>query len=61
MGAKIIGAGTTQIIIEGVKNLSKSEHTIKSDRIVAGTYVIAAIMLNNEFVIKKIKHDVFNI
>ncbi|SVA93472.1 uncharacterized protein METZ01_LOCUS146326, partial [marine metagenome] len=37
MGAKIKGAGTTKIIIEGVKRLSKSEHTIISDRIVAGT------------------------
>ncbi len=55
MGAKIIGAGTKQIIIEGVKNLSQSKHTIMSDRIVAGTYVIAAIMLNSEFKIKKIK------
>ena len=60
MGAKIIGAGTTQIIIEGVKNLSKSEHTIMSDRIVAGTYVIAAIMLNNEFIIKKIKPNLLS-
>ena len=60
MGAKIIGAGTTKIIIEGVNKLSKSEHTIMSDRIVAGTYVIAAVMLNNEFVIKKIKPDLLS-
>jgi len=60
MGAKITGAGTTQIIIEGVKNLSNSEHTIISDRIVAGTYVIAAVMLNNEFIIKKIKPDLLS-
>jgi len=60
MGAKIIGAGTAQIIIEGVKKLSKNEHTIMSDRIVAGTYVIAAIMLNNEFIIKKIKPDLLS-
>ena len=37
MGAKIIGAGTTKIIIEGVGKLLKSEHIIMSDRIVAGT------------------------
>ena len=60
MGAKIIGAGTTKIIIEGVKKLSKSEHTIMSDRIVAGTYVIAAVMLNNEFIIKKIKPELLS-
>ena len=60
MGAKIAGAGTTKIIIEGVKKLSKSEHTIMSDRIVAGTYVIAAVMLNSEFIIKKIKPDLLS-
>ena len=60
MGAKIKGAGTTKIIIEGVKKLLKSEHTIMSDRIVAGTYVIAAVMLNNEFIIKKIKPDLLS-
>jgi UDP-N-acetylglucosamine 1-carboxyvinyltransferase len=60
MGAKIIGAGTTKIMIEGVKKLTKSEHTIMSDRIVAGTYVIAAVMLNNEFIIKKIKPDLLS-
>ena len=60
MGAKIKGAGTTKIIIEGVKKLLKSEHTIMSDRIVAGTYVIAAIMLNNEFIIKKIKPNLLS-
>ena len=60
MGAKIIGAGTKQIIIEGVKNLFKTKHIIMSDRIVAGTYVIAAIMLNNEFIIKKIKPNLLS-
>ena len=60
MGAKIKGAGTTKIIIEGVKKLLKSEHTIMSDRIVAGTYVFAAVMLNNEFIIKKIKPDLLS-
>ena len=50
MGAKIVGTGTTQIRIEGVKSLTKTDHSIISDRIVAGTYVIAAIMLNNKFI-----------
>ena len=54
MGAKIEGAGTSKIKIKGVKSLSQTEHTIISDRIVAGTYVIAAIMLNKEFTIKNV-------
>ncbi len=54
MGAKIKGAGTNKINIDGVKALSESEHHIIADRIVAGTYIIAAIMTNKEFVVKKI-------
>lgn len=44
MGAKIAGAGSQTIIIEGVKKLSGVEYTPISDRIVAGTYIIAAAM-----------------
>ncbi len=54
MGAKIYNAGTNTIQIQGVKNLSRAEHTIINDRIVAGTFIIAAIMLNKDFLIKKI-------
>ena len=41
MGAKIKGAGTGIITIEGVKSLSPSEHNIIADRIEAGTLLIA--------------------
>jgi UDP-N-acetylglucosamine 1-carboxyvinyltransferase len=41
-GARVSGAGTNNIFIEGVKTLDSSEHTIISDRIVAGTYLAAA-------------------
>jgi len=41
MGAKIKGAGTGIITIEGVKSLSPSEHNIVADRIEAGTLLIA--------------------
>ena len=54
MGAKIYNAGTNTIQIQGVKNLLRAEHTIINDRIVAGTFIIAAIMLNKDFLIKKI-------
>jgi UDP-N-acetylglucosamine 1-carboxyvinyltransferase len=54
MGAKIIGAGHSVIEIEGVEKLNEAEHYIISDRIVAGTYLIAAIMLNKEFIVKNI-------
>jgi len=42
MGARIEGAGTDQITIEGVETLQSVEHDIMPDRIEAGTYMIAA-------------------
>lgn len=44
MGAKIEGAGTGVIEIEGVEGLSPAEHTVISDRIEAGTLMVAAGM-----------------
>lgn len=41
-GANISGAGSSEIIIEGVKELSDVEYEIMPDRIVAGTYLAAA-------------------
>lgn len=43
MGAHIYGAGTAQIIIDGVDRLSDVEYNIVPDRIVAGTYILAAV------------------
>lgn len=42
MGAKIKGAGTDTIKIEGVKNLSGANHTVIPDRIETGTFMLAA-------------------
>ncbi len=42
MGAKISGAGTPQIRIQGVEKLHAARHPIIADRIEAGTYAIAA-------------------
>jgi len=49
MGAKISGAGTDSIVIEGKKSLQKNaEHTVMSDRIIAGTYLAAAAITKGE-------------
>ena len=48
MGAKISGAGTSTIEIEGVENLGAAEHTIIPDRIETGTFIVAAAMTNGE-------------
>ena len=42
MGGKIFGAGTSTIVVEGVKKLHGTEYSPMPDRIVAGTYLIAA-------------------
>ena len=55
MGAKIIGHGTNTINIEGVNNLHDSNYNVMFDRIVAGTYILAAVMINKKFTIKNIK------
>ena len=55
MGCKISGAGSDIIKIKGVKNFTEGNHSIMSDRIVAGTYILAAVILNKEFTIKNIQ------
>lgn len=42
MGARVLGAGTDVITIEGVEKLSGAEHEVIPDRIEAGTYLVAA-------------------
>lgn len=53
MGARISGAGSSDIVIEGVKSLSKAEHTVIADRIAAATYLTAAAATNGRILIKK--------
>ncbi len=48
MGAKISGAGTSQIIIEGVNELKGARHSVMGDRIEAGTFMIAAAMTQGD-------------
>jgi UDP-N-acetylglucosamine 1-carboxyvinyltransferase len=48
MGARIEGAGTPRIVIEGVDQLHGARHTVLPDRIEAGTYAIAAAMTGGE-------------
>lgn len=54
MGAKIKGAGTSRIEIEGVEKLTPCEHSIIPDRIVAGTYIIAAILFDGSITVSGI-------
>ena len=47
MGAKITGAGTEEITIEGVKELHSAEIKVIPDRIEAGTYIIMGALLGD--------------
>ncbi len=52
MGAKIRGAGTSMIRIDGVPRLEGCEYCVMPDRIVAATYMCAAMTAGGELVIK---------
>lgn len=57
MGARISGAGSPRIVVEGVDRLGEAEHTVIPDRIEAGTYAIAAAVTNGDVVIERFPHD----
>ena len=52
MGARIRGAGTDTITIEGVEQLGAAEHTIIPDRIETGTFLVAAAITGGELEVK---------
>ncbi|HBY19711.1 MAG TPA: UDP-N-acetylglucosamine 1-carboxyvinyltransferase, partial [Clostridiales bacterium] len=54
MGAKVQGAGTDIIKIEGVEKLGGCTHTVISDQIEAGTYMVAAAISDGDITIKNI-------
>ncbi|MEG0295044.1 UDP-N-acetylglucosamine 1-carboxyvinyltransferase [Enterococcus sp.] len=59
MGAKIHGAGTETMRIEGVSHLKGVEHSIVQDRIEAGTFMVAAAMTEGNVLIEEgiIEHN----
>ena len=54
MGAKISGAGSSQITIDGVKELYAAEYTVMPDRIVAATYLCGAAASGGRVEIRKV-------
>lgn len=57
MGARVRGAGTRRIEVQGVEELSGAEHTIIPDRIETGTFMIAAAITRGELEIKHCRPD----
>jgi UDP-N-acetylglucosamine 1-carboxyvinyltransferase len=60
MGAKITGAGTTTITIEGVKSLKGVRYNVVADRIEAGTYLVAGAITGGRVKIKDIQPDILD-
>ena len=52
MGAKVVGAGTETLRIEGVSSLQGIEHSILPDRIESGTFMVAAAVTQGDILIK---------
>jgi UDP-N-acetylglucosamine 1-carboxyvinyltransferase len=57
MGADITGAGTNEIIINGVEHLNGTSYDIPADRIEAGTYLVAAAVTQGDVEITGISAD----
>ncbi len=54
MGARISGAGSETVIIDGVDELTGATHTVVPDRIEAGTFMIAAAVTRGDLVIEDV-------
>lgn len=54
MGARISGIGSTRLEIEGVAELHGCEHTVIPDRLIAGTYAIAAAITQGDIRIEQV-------
>ncbi len=57
MGAKIEGAGTRRILIEGVKALHGAQHTVIPDRVEAGTFMTAAALAGEGVTLRRVCRD----
>jgi UDP-N-acetylglucosamine 1-carboxyvinyltransferase len=52
MGAKIAGAGTARIVVQGVSRLNGARHSVLPDRIEAGTYAMAVAMTGGDVLLE---------
>ena len=57
MGARIQGAGTDSIVIDGVERLGGCEHSVLPDRIETGTYLVAAAMTGGRVRVRDTRAD----
>jgi UDP-N-acetylglucosamine 1-carboxyvinyltransferase len=57
MGARISGAGTQRIIVEGVSKLGSARHIVLPDRIETGTYAMAVAMAGGELLLQNARPE----
>ena len=57
MGASIEGTGTSTLVVEGVSSLSPTEHATLPDRIVAGTWAMAAAITRGDVLVRNGRAD----
>ncbi len=60
MGAKISGAGTDTIVVEGVERLAGTEYSVLPDRIETGTYLVAAAITGGRVKLKDTRPDIMD-
>lgn len=59
MGAKIDGAGTAQIVVHGVEKLHGTDYSVMSDRIEAGSFLVAAVATGGNVLVKNCDPSTF--
>src|ERR1700756_2030638 len=57
MGAKITGAGTSRIVVDGVAKLGGAHHRVLPDRIETGTYAMAAAMAGGDVLLENARSE----
>ena len=57
MGAKISGAGTSRIVVEGVDKLNGARHAVLPDRIETGTYAMAVAMTGGDVLLQNARPE----
>ncbi|WP_045727988.1 UDP-N-acetylglucosamine 1-carboxyvinyltransferase [Xanthomonas sp. GPE 39] len=57
LGARIEGAGTSRIVVQGVERLSGGRHAVLPDRIETGTFLVAAAMTGGSVTVRRARAD----
>ncbi len=61
MGARISGAGTSRIVVEGVPQLNGARHSVLPDRIETGTYAMAVAMTGGDVMLEGARPDLLQV